>query len=97
MPVMGAHHAITETHAQVDTAVMSPLEPGHGMGGMGGMGMLCIAVLIGATLARILIRSRRGSRLPLCERVMTLVRVARRTDARQNGPPLVWAFSVIRC
>jgi hypothetical protein len=103
MPVMGAHAAIVEAQGQVDVAVMnrgedaplvSPVDLGHSMAGMA---MLCIAVLAGAALARMLIRSHRGSSVPPRKRVMTSTRVARRTDARQKGPPLVWAFSVIRC
>ncbi len=89
MPLMAGHDAIA-----APAALVSPLDLGHGMAGMV---MLCIAVLVGAALARMLIRSQRGSRVPLRERVMTSRRAARRTDARQTGPPLVWAFSVIRC
>ena len=103
MPMMGAHSAIVEAHGQVDAAVMdlgkgapstSPFDLGHSMAGMA---MLCIAVLAGAALALMLIRSHRGSSVPLRKRVMTSTRVARRTEARQKGPPPVWAFSVIRC
>ena len=103
MTVMPGQHAIARSHGKSDAAVMhlgegaplvSPLDLGHSMAGMA---MLCIAVLVGAALARMLIRSHRRSSAPLRERVMTSVRFARLTNARQTGPPTVWAFSVIRC
>jgi hypothetical protein len=103
MPVTAAHSANVQAHGQVDVAVatlgegaplVSPVDLGHGMAGTA---MLCVAVLVGAALARMLIRSRRGSSVPRPERVTTSTRVARRTDPQQTGPPLVRAFSVIRC
>jgi hypothetical protein len=102
MLVMNGEGPISASHEQGGAAVMdhdrgaavaSPLDLGHGMTGMA---MLCIAVLVGAA-ALMLIRSQRGSRPPLRERLMTSMRVARRTLARQTGPPTAWAFSVIRC
>jgi len=103
MSVMAGHGAMAESHGQGDTAVMdqsegtalvSPLTLGHGTAGMA---MLCIAVLVGAALARMLIRSHRCSRVLLRDRVMASSRVVRRTDARQTGPPVGLAVSVIRC
>ena len=97
MVAMPRPHGQSEVDARGGNEVatlVSPRDLGHGMAGMT---MLCVAVLVGATLAQMLTRSRHGRRLPLRERVMTSLHVTRPTVARQTRPPMVWAFSVIRC
>jgi hypothetical protein len=102
MPAMAGHDALPAQHGQShgavtghdDASLVSPLDLGHGTAGMA---ILCIAVLAGTALARMLLRSQRIPLAPLRERVMASMAPARRTDARQTGPPTVWAFSVIRC
>jgi len=103
MAAMAEHNAIAKPSGQGEGAVrhqgevatlVSPLDLAHGMAGMA---MLCIAVLVGAALVRLLVGSQRGWRAPLRDGVMTSMRAVRRTDARQTGPPVVWAFSAVRC
>ena len=92
-----AHAATTAAAPTAHADASSGTGPGSGHD-LGGMVMLCVVMLAAAAPTLLLLRAIRIVR-PLLPATFLPAAVRARTGqwVRAAGPPLLWAFSVIRC